>query len=105
MTTILIILATLALLALTLRYKLRRDAIYQNGVQVGSALLGALGQSGGPDAYFVIIRGEPPFREEQPFQHRKETYLILSYASLDTSSTVLRRFIEATCRVGGPGGD
>lgn len=104
MTTILIILATLALLALALRHKLRRDAIYQNGAQVGSALLGGLGQPGGPDARFVIIRGEPAFKEDQSFQHQGETYLILSYASLDASSTVLRRFVEPTCRVVGPGG-
>lgn len=104
MTALLITLATLALLALALRHKLRRDAIHQDGVQVGSALLGGPGQSKEPDAYFVVIRGEPAFKEDQPFQHREETYLILFYASMDASSTVLRRFFEATCRVVSPGG-
>ena len=99
MTTMLIILAVLAVLALAVRQKLRRDAIHQNGAQVGSAILGGVGMPGEPSAHFVIIRGEPAFQENQPFQHQGKTYLIVSYASMDASSTVLRRFLEATCRI------
>ncbi len=93
----------LAALVLGLRHKLRRDAIQQNGARVGSALLGQLVSPGTRQARFIIVRGEPAFREGEPFEHQGHRFRLVSYARLDNSSTVLRRFLDAVCDVDPPG--
>ncbi|QDD92852.1 hypothetical protein HVIM_03935 (plasmid) [Roseomonas mucosa] len=90
-------LATLG--ALALRAKLKRDAILQDGQVVGSALYG--GVVSDEEALFVMLRGEPTFRADIPFEHDGHRYLLLSHEAYDDHSPVLRRFINARCRVMG----
>ena len=86
-------------LALALRHKLRRDAISQNGVAVGSAMLAQAVSPGMDQARFVIVRGEPAFQAAEPFEHQGMRFRILFYSRMDDSSTVLRRFLDVTCDV------
>ena len=88
-----------ALVALALRAKLKRDAVRQDGQVVGSALYG--GATGDGEALFAMLRGEPTFRADAPFEHGGRRYLLLSYEAYDDRSPVLRRFINARCRVVG----
>lgn len=103
MQTLLILTAALALIALVLRRKFQRDGIYQNGARVGSALLGGAVGPAGTQVPFVIIRGqirgEPLFREGEPFAHRGAAFRIVSVADRDERSSVLLRLIDVTCRV------
>lgn len=105
MQTLLILAAALALIALALRRKFRRDGIYQDGARVGSALLGGIIGPPGTQVPFVIIRGqirgEPLFREDAPFAHRGAVFRIESVADRDERSSVLLRLIDVTCRVEG----
>ncbi len=90
----------LAAMALGLRRKLRRDAISQGGVRVGSAMLAHLVSPGTREARFVIVRGEPGFDETAVFEHQGQNFRIVSYSRKDESSTVLRRFLDVVCAVG-----
>jgi hypothetical protein len=85
--------------ALLVRRKLRRDAIVQNGANVGSAMLAQIVSPGMDQARFIIVRGEPAFQATEPFEHQGMRFRILSYSRLDESSTVLRRFLDVTCGV------
>lgn len=93
--------AALGFLAFALRRKLRRDAIYQGGVRVGSALPPLLAPDG-KRARFAVLRGEPGFREGEPFVNRGMAFRIVSAGNYDDRSTVLRRWLDATCEVIGP---
>ena len=92
-----------AALVLGVRRKLQHDAIVQGGANVGSAMLAQAMMPGMQQARFVIVRGMPAFRESEAFDHQGRRFRILSYARLDESSTVLRRFLDVTCAVE-PGG-
>ncbi len=98
-TWLLIAVALVVLLALALRRKLRRDAIAQNGSNVGSAMLAQLVSPGIGQVRFIIVRGEPAFQAAEPFEHQGMRFRILSYSRMDDSSTVLRRFLDVTCAV------
>ena len=99
MLTLLAIPVVLVMIGLLLRRKVRADAITQNRVRVGSALPAEYPAPGATECRFVIIRGEPAFQEAEPFEFRSITYAMLTHEHLDTSSTVLRRWQGATCRV------
>lgn len=96
--------AAIGLLGLALRRKLRRDGIYQGGVRVGSALPAEAVAPNAGHARFAIIRGEPGFREREPFVHGGSTFRIVSAAGYDDRSPVLRRYLDVACEVIGPGG-
>ncbi len=89
----------IAVLALLIALKLHRDAIRQNSVRVGSALLAEYPGAAQAEARFIIVRGEPRFQPGETFEHRGKLYEILAYRGYDDSSTVLRRFIDVTCRM------
>jgi len=101
-TTILWILAVIAILALLLVRKVRRDAIRQDGKRVGSAL-GWLPTPDGTGVCFTIVRGEPAFQETQPFEYQGRTFVMVSHEGYDDRSSVLRRFLDVTCRMLPPG--
>lgn len=84
--------------ALAVRGKMRRDAIYQRGVWVGSAMSPYLAP-GGTDAHFAIVRGTADFQENRPFRRRGVVFQMVSWDGYDARSTVLRRFLNVTCRV------
>ncbi len=88
---------------LMLRRKLRRDAIFQDGREMGSAMLAEAVMPSSRQVRFVIVRGAAGFREDQVFEHQGTLFQIESFARTDDSSTVLRRFIDVTCRVAGRG--
>ncbi len=88
-----------AALALMLKRKLDLDAIVQDGRRVGSAMLAQFVEPGTRQARFVIVRGEPAFLQDRPFSHQGAMFQIETFAALDASSTVLRRFQDVTCRV------
>ena len=102
LTTTLWILGVIAVLALLLVRKVRRDAIRQGGKSVGSAL-GWTPTPDGTGVYFVIVRGEPAFQETQPFEYQGHTFVMVSHEGYDDSSSVLRRFLDVTCRMLPPG--
>ncbi len=106
MQPLLILTAALALTALLLRRKFRRDGIYQDGARVGSALLGGVIGPAGTQVPFVIIRGQirgdAMFHEAEPFVHRGALLRIVSAAERDERSSVLLRLIDVTCRVEDP---
>lgn len=102
MTTIFWILGVIAVLALLLVLKVRRDAIRQGGKRVGSAL-GWTPASDGTGVYFIIVRGEPAFQETQPFEHQGQTFVMVAHENYDDRSPVLRRFLGVTCRMLPPG--
>lgn len=56
------------LIAVGLRSKMKADAILQDGAWVGSALLGT--PLSDEAASFIVLRGAPEFREQEPFRHR-----------------------------------
>lgn len=97
------LLGGVALLALLLARKLRRDAIRQGGVRVGSAL-GWMVAPDGLHAHFTTIRGEAAFQDNQAFEYQGQEFLIVGYESVDDSSAVLRRYLGATCWMIPPGG-
>jgi hypothetical protein len=99
-----VIALVVAALVVGVRRKLHRDAITQDGANVGSAMLAEIVVPGTQHARFVIVRGTQAFRENEAFDHQGRRFLILSYSRMDDSSTVLRRFIDVTCAVQ-PGGD
>jgi len=101
-TTILWILAVIAIPALLLVRKVRRDAIRQGGKRVGSAL-GWTPAPDGTGVYFITVRGEPAFQETQPFEHQGRTFVMVSHEGYDDRSPVLRRFLDVTCRMLPPG--
>jgi hypothetical protein len=88
-----------AVVALLLARKIARDAIRQDGKRVGSALLAHSVAPDAAEARFVIVRGEPVFRADQPFRHQGHDFLIVTFEAYDDRSTVLRRWLSVTCRV------
>jgi hypothetical protein len=93
----------LALLGLLLARKLARGAIRQDGKRVGSAMLAQYVAPDAEEARFVIVRGEPAFRADRPFQHQGHDFLIVTFEGYDDRSTALRRWLDVTCRVIGSG--
>ncbi len=102
MTKVLWILGVIAVLALLLVLKVRRDAIRQGGKRVGSAL-GWTPAPDGTGVRFMTVRGEPAFQEAQPFEHQGRTFVMVSHEGYDDRSPVLRRFLDVTCRMLPPG--
>lgn len=96
-------LAGVVLLAALLALKLRRDAIRQGGKRVGSALGWAV-TADGAHAHFPIVRGEPAFQDDQAFEYKGQSFLIVGYDGVDARSPVLRRFLGVTCWMVPPGG-
>ena len=80
-----------------LRAKMKAGAILQDGAWAGSAQMAPLVSN--ETASFSVVRGAPGFREQEPFVHRGRSFLIVGYASVDTRSTVLRRFTDVSCRI------
>ena len=91
--------AALVVVGLLFWRKILVDAVRQNGARVGSALPAEYPAPGAAECRFAIIRGEPAFREEEPFDFRGITYLMVAHEHLNTGSTVLRRWENAVCQV------
>jgi hypothetical protein len=89
----------LAVVALLLAHKFRRDAIRQEGEWVGSALLAHYVAPGTTQARFIIVRGAADFRADRPFRHQGQDFLIVTFDGYDDRSEVLRRWLGVTCRV------
>ena len=81
------------------RSKLRRHNIRQNRFRIGSALLGGLVATGTWQARPIVIRGKAAFCQHRPFEHGGVTFQMIPAEQADARSAVLRRFIEATCRM------
>ncbi len=88
-----------ALLALLVARKLTRDTILQGGRRVGSAFLARHVAADAREARFLVLRGEPGFRPDQPFRYQGRAFRIAWSEGYDDSSTVLRRWLGVTCRV------
>ena len=102
MTWILGALLTVAAVVLLVRRKLHGDGIYQGGTYVGSALLAEAVYPDADRAAFLVVRGMPAFQPDQPFKHRRRRYLLVSFERCDESSTVLRRYMRASCEILAP---
>lgn len=93
---ILWLLAGVLAVVLLMALHLRRNAIRQGGQRVGSAVGWIMTPDGG-HAHFAIVRGEVAFQDNQVFEYKGQTFLIVGYEGVDTRSTVLRRFLDVTC--------
>lgn len=103
MQTLVILVVAVGIAWLALRYKFRRDGIYQRGVRVGSALAGSMVTPESTAGQFVIIRGQIRgtafFHEREPFTHRGIVFSIVHVRARDERSDVLLRLLDVTCRV------
>ena len=103
MQTLVILVVTAGIVWLALRYKFRRDGIYQRDVRVGSALPGSIVTPESTTGQFVIIRGQirgtALFHEREPFTHRGVVFSIVHVSARDERSDVLLRLLDVTCRV------